>query len=90
MQSFQSLADWYALAKGAVGQRGLRYAAVLANKADLSHLRAVRPDKHNAFVQVRSCKACLVWCACTCHTTALLASFTLHTTRPLLGTFMRE
>jgi Ras-related protein Rab-28 len=48
-QSFLDLEDWYNLVVGVVGASKLPYVALLANKADLAHLRAVRPDKHNAF-----------------------------------------
>eukprot|EP00898_Chlorokybus_atmophyticus_P007269 jgi/Chlat1/7543/Chrsp62S00555 len=62
-QSFQNLADWYTLVKrvyqqqpGGDGeqqqqqqQQQMPYVALVANKADLTHLRTVKPEKHNQF-----------------------------------------
>merc|ERR1711934_876779 len=50
-QSFQNLDDWLRLVHGTFRERGeeMPYLGLLANKADLTHLRTVKPDKHNAF-----------------------------------------
>lgn len=48
-QSFQNLEDWYALVKRTYDKDSLPYVALVANKADLTHLRTVKPEKHNQF-----------------------------------------
>ena len=48
-QSFENLQDWYALVKKTFNGRLMPYVALMANKADLSHIRAVTPEMHNEF-----------------------------------------
>ena len=48
-QSFQNLADWYRLVQKTFKGAEMPYVALVANKADLTHLRAVKPEKHNEF-----------------------------------------
>ena len=48
-QSFQNLEDWYALVKHTFAGKTLPYVALMANKADLTHIRAVKPEMHNEF-----------------------------------------
>jgi len=51
-QSFQNLEDWYALVKRTFEHGTMPYVALVANKADLTHMRAVKPEKHNEFADV--------------------------------------
>jgi len=48
-QSFQNLEDWYRLVRRTFDKGNLPYVALVGNKTDLNHLRAVKLDKHNAF-----------------------------------------
>lgn len=48
-QSFQNLEDWYNLVKQTFGPDNMPYVALVANKADLTHLRTVKPERHNEF-----------------------------------------
>ncbi len=48
-QSFQNLDDWYSLVKGCFSLGTSPHVALIANKADLSHVRAVPPEKHNTY-----------------------------------------
>jgi Ras-related protein Rab-28 len=48
-QSFLDLDDWLALIKREIPPDRYPYIAILANKSDLAHLRAVHASKHNAF-----------------------------------------
>jgi len=49
-QSFQNLEDWYNLVKKTFANAGsMPYVALVANKADLTHMRTVKPEKHNEF-----------------------------------------
>lgn len=50
-QSFQHLEDWYFLVKRTFNQQPLPYVAIMANKHDLSHMRAVKIEKHNQFAE---------------------------------------
>lgn len=51
-QTFQSLEDWLGLLQRTYKgkEETLPYIAVVSNKFDLNHLRAVKQDKHQAFV----------------------------------------
>ena len=50
-ESFQNLEDWYRLVKEtAKGKMEVPHTALLANKVDLSHIRAVKQGLHDAFV----------------------------------------
>eukprot|EP00899_Mesostigma_viride_P028361 jgi/Mesvir1/870/Mv17439-RA.2 len=48
-QSFQNLEDWFALVKRTFKDQTMPYVAIVANKADLTHLRTVKPEQHNKF-----------------------------------------
>jgi Ras-related protein Rab-28 len=48
-QSFQDLEDWFALVQKVYTKENMPRLALIANKSDLTHLRAVKPDKHNVF-----------------------------------------
>lgn len=48
-QSFQNLEDWYAVVKKTFAGAPMPYIGLVANKADLTHLRAVKPERHNEF-----------------------------------------
>ena len=48
-QSFQNLEDWYALVKHTFAGKAMPYMALIGNKADLTHIRAVKPEMHNDF-----------------------------------------
>lgn len=50
-QSFQHLEDWLFLVKRTFGSDQLPYMALMANKHDLSHIRAVKIEKHNQFAE---------------------------------------
>mmetsp|Transcript_16157 Transcript_16157/g.31042 ORF Transcript_16157/g.31042 Transcript_16157/m.31042 type:complete len:228 (+) Transcript_16157:158-841(+) len=47
--SFSNLEDWYALVQRTFAGAKMPYVALVANKADLTHLRTVKPEKHNGF-----------------------------------------
>lgn len=49
-QSFQHLEDWYCLVRRTFDPNSLPYCALMANKYDLSHIRAVKSEKHDQFV----------------------------------------
>jgi len=48
-QSFQHLEDWFFLVKRTFDKDPMPYVALMANKHDLSHMRAVKIEKHNQF-----------------------------------------
>lgn len=50
-QSFQHLEDWLMLVRRAFPDGQGPYIALMANKADLSHMRAVKIEKHDAFAE---------------------------------------
>lgn len=47
--SFANLEDWYQLVMHAFGSQPLPFVGVIANKCDLSHMRAVSAQAHNRF-----------------------------------------
>ncbi|CAF1029738.1 unnamed protein product [Adineta steineri] len=52
LQSFENLEDWYhSVMKYCAGRKPLF--AVVGNKSDLEHLRAVKPEKHHQFAKDR-------------------------------------
>lgn len=51
-QSFQDLEDWMALVRNVYTQADMPYLAILANKADLSHMRTVRPVQHTDYADL--------------------------------------
>jgi len=50
-QSFQHLEDWLYLVKRTFNNGQLPYMALMANKQDLAHIRAVKAEKHNQFAE---------------------------------------
>ncbi|CAE8588452.1 unnamed protein product, partial [Polarella glacialis] len=48
-ESFQHLEDWLFLVKRTFGESPLPYVALMGNKHDLAHMRAVKVDKHTQF-----------------------------------------
>mmetsp|Transcript_166674 Transcript_166674/g.535181 ORF Transcript_166674/g.535181 Transcript_166674/m.535181 type:complete len:234 (-) Transcript_166674:81-782(-) len=50
-QSFQHLEDWLFLVKRTFNQDNMPYMALMANKHDLSHIRAVKSEKHDKFAE---------------------------------------
>lgn len=48
-QSFQDLEDWLALVKKTFEGDQMPYIALVGNKIDLQHMRAVKADKHASF-----------------------------------------
>eukprot|EP00401_Gymnodinium_catenatum_P032505 CAMPEP_0117515062 /NCGR_PEP_ID=MMETSP0784-20121206/30387_1 /TAXON_ID=39447 /ORGANISM="" /LENGTH=233 /DNA_ID=CAMNT_0005310869 /DNA_START=106 /DNA_END=807 /DNA_ORIENTATION=- len=48
-QSFQHLEDWLFLVKRTFEKESMPYMALMANKQDLIHIRAVKNEKHNQF-----------------------------------------
>lgn len=51
-QSFQDLEDWMSLVQKVYTQADMPYLAILANKADLTHMRTVRPAQHAEFADL--------------------------------------
>uniref|UniRef100_A0A7S1CBI3 Ras-related protein Rab-28 n=1 Tax=Bicosoecida sp. CB-2014 TaxID=1486930 RepID=A0A7S1CBI3_9STRA len=47
--SFQNLEDWYRLVQQTHAADAMPYVALVGNKTDLNHMRAVKLDKHNLF-----------------------------------------
>ena len=47
--SFKDLEDWLALVKRQFPASELPYMALVGNKMDLTHMRAIKPDKHAKF-----------------------------------------
>lgn len=50
-QSFAHLEDWLMLVKRSFAGQPLPYIALVANKQDLGHMRAVKVEKHNQFAE---------------------------------------
>mmetsp|Transcript_18418 Transcript_18418/g.24319 ORF Transcript_18418/g.24319 Transcript_18418/m.24319 type:complete len:232 (+) Transcript_18418:135-830(+) len=48
-ESFQNLEDWYRLVTRTFEREKMPYVALIGNKSDLNHMRAVRQDSHNQF-----------------------------------------
>ena len=48
-QSFLDLEDWMALVESSYTKNDMPYLAILANKADLTHMRTVHPSQHIDF-----------------------------------------
>lgn len=51
-QSFQDLEDWMSLVQKVYTQADMPYLAILANKADLTHMRTVHPAQHTEFADL--------------------------------------
>ena len=49
--SFQNLEDWYRLVRKTFEKAKMPYTALVGNKTDMSHLRAISRDKHNNFAE---------------------------------------
>eukprot|EP00386_Alphamonas_edax_P000744 GDKI01002332.1.p1 GENE.GDKI01002332.1~~GDKI01002332.1.p1 ORF type:complete len:240 (-),score=63.75 GDKI01002332.1:35-754(-) len=62
LQSFNDLDDWLAIVKKTFTQEGgkMPYLALMCNKMDLVHMRQVKIDKHNAFVEENHCMSYFV------------------------------
>lgn len=50
-QSFQHLEDWLYLVQRTFDKQSMPYMALMANKQDLAHIRAVKSEKHNQFAE---------------------------------------
>jgi len=50
-QTFQNLEDWYRLVRRTFDQGTMPYVALVGNKTDLNHMRAVKIEKHNQFAE---------------------------------------
>lgn len=63
-QSFQDLEDWMSLVQKVYTQADMPYLAILANKADLTHMRTVRPAQHTEFADLHKMHrwSKTVWC----------------------------
>ena len=48
---FSKFKDWYRLVRKTFEKSKLPYVALVGNKTDMSHARAVSRDKHNGFVE---------------------------------------
>ena len=48
-QSFANLEDWFALVQRTFDSDYMPYVALVANKADLTHLQTVKPELHREF-----------------------------------------
>ena len=51
-QSFQDLEDWMAIVQRTYTKETMPYLALLANKADLTHMQTVRPAQHTEFADM--------------------------------------
>eukprot|EP00164_Ancoracysta_twista_P002329 GFYU01003079.1.p1 GENE.GFYU01003079.1~~GFYU01003079.1.p1 ORF type:complete len:254 (-),score=79.80 GFYU01003079.1:514-1236(-) len=60
MQSFQNLEDWYALVKRTFERDTMPYCAVIGNKTDISHMRAVKFEKHQLFCDENDMTSCFM------------------------------
>ena len=49
--SFQNLEDWYRLVRKTFDKTQLPYIALVGNKTDMSHMRAVAREKHKGFAE---------------------------------------
>mmetsp|Transcript_54397 Transcript_54397/g.145637 ORF Transcript_54397/g.145637 Transcript_54397/m.145637 type:complete len:233 (-) Transcript_54397:80-778(-) len=59
-QSFQHLEDWMHLVKRTFDKQQSPYSALMANKQDLGHIRAVKNEKHNQFAEENDLHSYLV------------------------------
>ena len=58
LQSFQDLEDWLALVRKVYTPDAMPQVALIGNKADLTHMRAVHLSKHNEFAGAHSMYRC--------------------------------
>jgi len=49
LQTFQNLTEWFDLVRKAFQNKSLPYIALIGNKTDMNHMRAVPPPKHYEF-----------------------------------------
>ncbi|EDV22700.1 Ras-related protein Rab-28 [Trichoplax sp. H2] len=49
--SFENLEDWYSLVRNMFKSEKIPHIAIVANKMDLEHMRAVKQEKHTKFAQ---------------------------------------
>ena len=49
LQSFKDLEDWMIMVQKVYAADPMPYLALLANKADLTHMRTVLPSQHHNF-----------------------------------------
>ncbi|CEG37337.1 ras family [Plasmopara halstedii] len=59
-ESFQNLEDWYRLVRRTFDDERMPYVALVGNKSDLNHLRAVKDTKHKQFTEENDLKSYLV------------------------------
>eukprot|EP00906_Rhabdomonas_costata_P006810 RCo009868 len=61
LESFKNMEDWFELVKGTFQTRDkMPYVAMVGNKTDLNHLRAVKAEKHSLFAVENSMAAFFV------------------------------
>ncbi|KAJ1445142.1 P-loop containing nucleoside triphosphate hydrolase protein [Pelagophyceae sp. CCMP2097] len=53
--SFANLEDWYRVVRATFKNDDMPFVGIIANKCDMSHLRAVKSDVHNRFADENSC-----------------------------------
>ncbi|KAK1936735.1 Ras-related protein Rab-28 [Phytophthora citrophthora] len=59
-ESFQNLEDWYRLVRRTFDDGRMPYVALVGNKTDLNHLRAVKVAKHKQFTEENDFKSFFV------------------------------
>ncbi|KAL3669678.1 hypothetical protein V7S43_005060 [Phytophthora oleae] len=59
-ESFQNLEDWYRLVRRTFDDERMPYVALVGNKTDLNHLRAVKVAKHKQFTEENDFKSFFV------------------------------
>ncbi|GLE09017.1 hypothetical protein PINS_up020544 [Pythium insidiosum] len=59
-ESFQNLEDWYRLVRRTFVDDKMPYVALVGNKIDLNHLRAVKAAKHKQFAEENDLKSYFV------------------------------
>ncbi|OWZ06314.1 Ras family GTPase [Phytophthora megakarya] len=59
-ESFQNLEDWYRLVRRTFDDGHMPYVALVGNKTDLNHLRAVKVAKHKQFTEENDLKSFFV------------------------------
>lgn len=60
LQSFQNLEDWYALVERTFRGQPMPTITLIGNKTDLTHLRAVKVEKHNQFADENEMFSCFM------------------------------
>ncbi|KAG2781289.1 hypothetical protein JG687_00005728 [Phytophthora cactorum] len=59
-ESFQNLEDWYRLVRRTFDDDRMPYVALVGNKTDLNHIRAVKVAKHKQFTEENDLKSFFV------------------------------